>query len=147
MANVGPNPNVIAPAVGAPLEGVDYLLDVVGFHDLAECMQLMEAGLNNYKDFHYLVKKDIRDMAEEFSKCTAVNGRMTFGLGRTKKLTALMHWIQDCFRCNDDPNHTVFDEDTLAEAQSHAQIHKSDLELVDTNTKAANPGKFKDERK
>jgi hypothetical protein len=39
MANVGPNPNVIAlvvgaplivPGVGAPLEGVDYLLDVVG---------------------------------------------------------------------------------------------------------------------
>ena len=147
MANVGPNPNVLAPAVGAPLEGVDYLLDVVGFHDPAERMRLMEAGLDNYEDFRYLVEKDIRDMAEEFSKRTAANGRMTFGLGRTKKLTALMHWIQDCFRCNDDPDHTVFNEDTLAEAQSRAQIRKSDLELVDTNTKAADPGKFKDERK
>jgi hypothetical protein len=107
----------------------------------------MEAGLANYEDFRYLVKKDIRDMAEEFSKCTAANGRMTFGLGRTKKLTGLMHWIQDCFRCNDDPNHTIFDEDALAEAQSCAQIRKSDLELVDTNTKAANPGKLKDECK
>jgi hypothetical protein len=58
-----------------------------------------------------------------------------------------MHWIQDCFRCNDDPDHTVFDEDALVEAQSCAQICKSDLELVNTNTKAANPGKFKDERK
>jgi hypothetical protein len=63
MANVGPNPNVIAPAVGAPLiapavgaplEGVDYLLDVVGFHDPAERMRLMEAGLANYEDFRYL---------------------------------------------------------------------------------------------
>jgi hypothetical protein len=156
MANVGPNPNVIAPAVGAPLmapavvaplEGVDCLLDVVGFHDPAERMQLMEAILINYKDFHYLVEKDIRDMVEEFSKRTAANGHMTFGLGRTKKLTGLMHWIQDCFRCNDDPDHTVFDEDALAEAQSRAQIRKSDLELVNTNTKAAVPGKFKDERK
>jgi hypothetical protein len=86
-------------------------------------------------------------MAEEFSKRMAANGRMTFGLGRTKKLTVLMHWIQDCFRCNDDPDHTVFDKDTLAEAQSCAQIHKSDLELVNMNTKAADPGKFKDERK
>jgi hypothetical protein len=156
MANVGPNPNVIAPAagaplivpaVGAPLEGVDYLLDVVGFHDPAERMRLMEAGLANYEDFRYLVKNDIRDMAEEFSKRTVANGRMTFGLGCTKKLTGLMHWIQDCFRCNDYPDHTDFDEDALAEAQSCAQIRKSDLELVNTNTKAANPGKFKDERK
>jgi hypothetical protein len=48
MANVGPNPNIISPAsgapliappaMGAPLEGVDYLLDVIGFHDPAECM-------------------------------------------------------------------------------------------------------------
>jgi hypothetical protein len=58
-----------------------------------------------------------------------------------------MHWIQDCFHYNNDPDHTVFDEDALAEVQSRAQIHKSDLELVDTNTKAADPGKFKDERK
>jgi hypothetical protein len=132
MANVGSNPNIIAlavgaplivPAVGVPLEGVDYLLDVVGFHDPAEHMQLMEAGLTNYEDFRYLVEKDIRDMAEEFSKRTVANGCMTFGLGRTKKLTGLMHWIQDCFRCNDDPDHTVFDEDALAEAQSRAQIH------------------------
>jgi hypothetical protein len=86
-------------------------------------------------------------MAEEFSKHTAANGRMTFGLERTKKLTGLMHWIQDCSRCNDDPDHTVFDEDALAEAQSCAQIRKSDLELDDMNTKAANPGKFKDKRK
>jgi hypothetical protein len=103
----------------------------------------MEAGLANYEDFRYLVEKDIRDMAEEFSKHTAANRRMTFGLGCTKKLTGLMHWIQDCFRCNDDPDHTIFDEDALAEEQSRAQIRKSDLELADTNIKAADPGKFR----
>jgi hypothetical protein len=58
MANVGPNLNVIAPAGGAPLEGIDYLLNVVGFHDdPAERVQLTEAGLANYEDFGYLVKK------------------------------------------------------------------------------------------
>jgi hypothetical protein len=49
--------------------------------------------------------------------------------------------------CNDDPNHTAFDEDALAETQSCTQIRKSDLELVVTNSKAADPGKFKDKRK
>jgi hypothetical protein len=128
MAKVRPNPNItialavgaplIAPAVGAPLKGIDYLLDVVGFHDLAERVQLMEAGLANYEDFRYLVKKDImRDMAEEFSKRMAANGHMTFGLGRTKKLTGPIHWIQDRFHCNDTPDHTVLMKMLLRSAE------------------------------
>jgi hypothetical protein len=59
----------IAPAaVGAPLGGVAYLLDVVGFHNLAERLRIIEAGLTDYEDFRYLVDKDIHDMAEEFVK-------------------------------------------------------------------------------
>jgi hypothetical protein len=81
-------------------------------------------------------------MVEEFSKRMAANGRMTFGLGRTKKLTGLMHWIQDCFHMADNPNHTVFDEQALAKLQSHAHICKSNLDLVDMNSKAADPGKL-----
>jgi hypothetical protein len=41
----------------------------------------------------------------------------------------------------------IFNEEALAEAQSRALIRKSDIDLVDTNTKAADPGKFRDERK
>ena len=86
-------------------------------------------------------------MAEEFSKCTMAQGCITFGLGHTKKLTGLMHWVQDCFRTNDYPDYTTFNDQQLAEAQSHARDHKADIDLVDTNTKAADPGKFKEERK
>jgi hypothetical protein len=130
-----------------PLQGVNFLLDVVGFHNPAERDRLIEAGLADYEDFRYLVEKDIRDMAEEFSKRTLAQGRITFGLGRTKRLTGLMHWIQDCFRANDDPDSVTFDEEALAEAQSRSLVRKSDIDLVDTNSKAADPGKFKDERK
>lgn len=58
-----------------------------------------------------------------------------------------MHWIQDCFRANDNPNHVSFNEEVLYQALSLAQVRKSDIELVATNSKAADPGKFKDERK
>jgi hypothetical protein len=137
----------VAPAANMPLQGVNFLLDVVGFHNPAERDRLIEAGLADYEDFRYLVEKDIRDMAEEFSKRTLAQGRITFGLGRTKRLTGLMHWIQDCFRANDDPDSVTFDEEALAEAQSRSLVRKSDIDLVDTNSKAADPGKFKDERK
>jgi hypothetical protein len=154
MADLALNPEaaaiaqpVVAPAIAAPIEGIAFLLNAIGFTNPAERLRLMQAGLEEYEDFRYLNEKDIRDVSEEFSKRTAANGRITFGLGRTKKLTDLLHWIQDCFRTNDNPNHLNFTEQALAEALSRAHIRKSDLDLVDTNAKAADPGKFKDERK
>jgi hypothetical protein len=133
----------IAPAaVGAPLGGVNHLLDVVSFHNLAERLRIIKAGLTDYEDFCYLIDKDIRDMTEEFAKRSVAQGRITFGLGCIKRLTGLMHWMQDCFRTNDDPNDMVFNKEALAEAQSRALIHESDIDWVDTNIKAADPGKF-----
>jgi hypothetical protein len=130
-----------------PLQGVHHLLDAIGFNDAVQRERIIESGLADYEDFRYLVDKDIRDMADEFGKRSVQNGRIIFGLGRTKKLTGVMHWIQDCYRANDIPDHNNFNEQALAEAQSRALIRKSDVDLVDTNTKAADPKKFKDERK
>ena len=86
-------------------------------------------------------------MAEEFSKHTVAQGCITFSLGRTKKLTGLMHWVQDCFHTDDYPDYTTFNNEQLAEAQSRALVRKADIDLVNTNTKVADPGKFKEERK
>ena len=86
-------------------------------------------------------------MAEEFSKLFMAQGLITFCLSHIKCLTGLMHWIQDCFHANSDPDSVTFDKEALTKAQSHALIHKSDIDLVDMNTKVANPGKFKDEHK
>ena len=107
----------------------------------------MAAGLNGFEDFRFLEEKDMRDMANEFAKRTVAQGRVTFGLGRTKRMIGLMHWVQDCYRANDVPNHEHFDDEVSAEALSMAKIRVSDVELVSANTKAAEPGKFKDERK
>ena len=126
--------------------GLQFVLQTIGFN-AAETSGIMEAGRSEYEDFRYLVEKDIHDMAEEFGKHTMVQGCIVIGLGRTKKLTGVMHWVQDCFRANDVTDHNDFDEPALFEALSLARIRKSDINLVDTNTKAANPGKFKDERK
>ena len=133
----------IAPAGGVPLQGINFLLDIIGFHIPAECKCLIKAGLADYEDFHYLTKKDIRDMAEELSKWTQAQGHITFSLSRIKCLMGLMHWIQDCFHAGDDPDSVTFDEEALAKkAQSRALVHKSDIDLVDTNSKMADPGKI-----
>ena len=107
----------------------------------------MVSGIGNFEDFRYLVEKDIRDMADEFGKRTVANGRIVFGLGRTKKLTGVMQWVQDCFRASDIPSHMNFNKGALYQALSLARVRQSDIELVTANSKAADPGKFKDERK
>jgi len=74
---------VAAAQLVVPLEGVDFLLDAIGFNVAEERERIMEAGLADYEDFRYLVEKDIQDMADEFGKHTQQNGRIIFGLGRT----------------------------------------------------------------
>jgi hypothetical protein len=54
------------------LEGVNFLLNAIGFNQAAQHERI------NYKDFRYLVEKDICGMAEEFGKCTQPNGRIIF---------------------------------------------------------------------
>ena len=129
------------------LVGMNHVLNVIGFEGADDRNNIMDGGLAQFEDFRYLVERDIRDMADDFGKRTQANGRIVFGLGRTKKLVGVMHWVHDCYRASDVPNHEHFDEETLFEALSMAQIRKLDMELVATNSKAADPGKFKDERK
>ena len=81
----------VAPAGDIPLQGINFLLDIIGFHIPVEHEHLIKAGLANYEDFRYLVKKDIWDMAEEFSKRMQVQGCITFSLSHIKCLTGLMH--------------------------------------------------------
>jgi hypothetical protein len=56
-------------------------------------------------------------MAEKFGKCTQPNSHIIFRLGCIKKLTGVMHWIQNCHCTNDAPDHNNFNEEALAELQ------------------------------
>jgi hypothetical protein len=103
--------DIMAGQVGAPLEGMNVLLNAVGFNIAEQRARIMEVGLANYKDFCYLVEKDIQDMAEEFGKHSQQNGWIIFGLGSTKKLTeVLMHWIQDCHHTSNVLDHNNFND-------------------------------------
>jgi hypothetical protein len=104
----------------------------------------MEARLVDYDGFQFLNEQDVGDMAKGFAKHTIANGCMTFGVGCLKKLIGVMHWIQDHYCIGKIKDHNKFSKDEPMQALVCAQICKSDLDLVDTNTKAADPSKFKD---
>ena len=108
---------------------------------------------NSLNDFFNVTEPDIRDMAESFSKRSPAANRINFGMRRRIKwLIAMMHWCQDHQRCSEEPDIADFgNADAFKEAlQVSAQrplLRKNDSDQVDTISKAANPGKFKDKKK
>ena len=111
-----------------------------------------EAGLLSFEGFIGLTEKDIRDMAEEFSKRTVAQGRISFGLCCITLLLGVMHWVQDqdrSYRMASTNDIQDVDElrGNLDVAIQRAALQKVEDDQVETISKAANPGKFKDECK
>ena len=131
---------------------VDQCLEWIGFGIPNQRATIStEAGFNRLNDLNDIEEKDIRDMADSFQKQTIAN-RINFGMRRTKWLIAMMHWVQDFSRCSKLP--TIDDyvtandfKQALSTAAQRASLRKVDTDQVDTISKAANPGKLKNERK
>ena len=113
---------------------------------------IAEGGFNGLNDFFDVTETDIRDMAKSFSKRSPAANRINFGMRRIKWLIAMMHWCQDHQRCSEEPdiadfaNADAFKEALQVSAQ-RALLRKNDSDQVNTISKAADPGKFKDEKK
>ena len=113
---------------------------------------IAEGGFNGLNDFFDVTETDIRDMAESFSKRSPAANRINFGMRCIKWLIAVMHWCQDHQRCSEEPDIADFaNADAFKEALQvsalRALLRKNDSDQVDTISKAADPGKFKDEKK
>ena len=131
---------------------VDQCLEWIGFGIPNQRASIStEAGFNSLDDLNDIEEKDIRDMADSFQKRTIAN-RINFRMRRTKWLIAMMHWVQDFYRCSKQP--TIDDfvtandfKQALSTAAQRASLRKVDTDQVDTISNAADPGKLKDERK
>ena len=111
-----------------------------------------EARLMSLENFIRLSETDIKDMSDEFSKRTVAQGWIAFELCQTKLLIGIMHWIHDqdcCYRVASIQDIADAEEfkQLLNTSIQRAELRKVEDDQVDTISKAANPGKFRDERK
>ena len=81
----------------AAVNPIGHCLSIIGFNTAQSRQRIMEDAFTTFEDFRLLNERDISKLAEAFGKCTQADGRIIFGLSRTKKLKGLMHWIQDHF--------------------------------------------------
>lgn len=131
---------------------MDTILAWIGFEQEATRALLMEEGFESFSDVLAMKEKDVRDLADSYGRRTIADGRAIFGLRRTRYLIGLIHWVQDYQRIGEIPTIVGIQDATqfrvaLDEANERADVRKVEKDQSDTVSKAADPGKFKDERK
>ena len=150
--------NILPPVADIPDVAVeppvmDTMLTWVGFDQIATRIRICEEGFGSFDDLMPTMKeKDIRDLADSFGRRTVVDGRVTFGLRRIRYLIGLIQCVQDFARISKEPtivgiNDAIQFREALDEAFYRADVRKIEKDQADTVSKAADPGKFKDERK
>ena len=137
----------------AALAEVHQALHWIGFVNQVHRDSICEeAGFESLEDFVGLSEKDIQEMADGYEKHTQAQGRIPFGLQRIKLLIGVMHWVQDQDHCYRNVSTVdIADANEFREiidiSIQRAALQKVEDDQVDTISKAADPGKFKDERK
>jgi len=81
---------------------MNQVLIWIGF-DVVANRQALRSEIAEIKDMVDLTEKDITELQESYAKHTQNAGRMYFGLQRTKRLKATLHWVQDFARVSEVP--------------------------------------------
>ena len=137
----------------APMAQVmDTILTWIGFDQEETRERLQAEGFESFDDILAMKEKDVRDLAESYSRRTIADGRTIFGIRRIRYMIGLIHWVQDFERIGESPSLEGINEQAqlrmvLDEASRRADVRKVEKDQSDTVSKAADPGKFKDERK
>lgn len=114
---------------------VEYCLHKCGFLANADRLAIKADGFSDFDDFEFLTTGDISDMASRFGKRRVADGRINFGLARTKKLQGLLLWVHDHFRADDQPDHLDFTADAANEALQRELSRKEMREMKGTVSK------------
>ena len=91
-------------------------------------------------------------MADDYEKRTQAQGRIPFGLRRIKLIIGVIHWVQDQDRCHRNAStgniaHAKEFREIIDISIQRVALRKLEDDQLDTISKAADPGKFIDERK
>ena len=146
-------PQAEGGGAGIVNNAVDIALQWIGFERVDVRNRLRLEGFETFEDLSNMKDKDIRDLAESYGRRTVNDGRFIFGVRRIRYLIGLINWVQDFKRISDTPDLASFAGDSVAfraaldDASNRAEVRKIEKDQSDTVSKAADPGKFKDERK
>jgi hypothetical protein len=104
-----------AAQVGDNLTPMERAITWMGFTQNQRGPIISDIG-STFTEVESLTSKDISELAESYSKRTVNDGRIIFGLQRTKRLKAFIHWVMDFKRVNRNPTLDGLNQDSFCEA-------------------------------
>ena len=99
----------------------------IGFNTIAS-RDALQIDIEEFDDMLDLTEKYISDPEYSYSKRTAADGRLIFGLQKTKRLKSTIHWVKDFTGFSETPK--IYDLDkasfraTLGVAAQMSTIRK-----------------------
>ena len=141
-------------AEDAILSGNDFIqqcLIWIGFNTAAQRNTIMADAFDSIRDVTVLSEDDISSLDRSFASRVVADGRILFGLRRTKYLKGFTHFIQDFARVNELPviqklSKTTF-RDALDIALQRAEVRSNMIRNSKLAAETANPGKLDSENK
>ena len=97
-------PAVVAVPVVPEIDQLNQCLEWIRFPVENERLSIMQDAFTTYADIQEMKEKDVTELSASFSRRTNANGRIAFGIRRTKKLMHLLHWVHDATRCSYSPS-------------------------------------------
>ena len=127
---------VIPPPPPVPeIDQIKEILNWIGFTDAAQRDRICNDAFTNYADILSMNEKDVTELSASFSRRTATNGKIDFGIRRTKKLMHLLHFVQDAARTSYTASTFGYTQATLLSALTVA----GERELMSLNSSEINP--------
>ena len=137
--------------MAAVVAELNQILEWIGFDVQNDRNAIMNDAFMNYADVLALKEKDITSFSDSYSRRTIINGRINFGLRRTKKLQAFLHWTKDFIRVSMAPTIGVLTQDefldSLTVTTKRCDVRKMMNDQSDQKSKEASPGHLVSEKK
>ena len=144
-------PAVVAVPVVPEIDQLNQCLEWIGFPVENERLSIMQDAFTSYADIQEMNEKDVTELSASFSRRTNTNGRIAFGIRRTKKLMHLLHWVHDATRCSYSPSLDGYTQASflaaLSVAGERADVRCQIKEKSDVKAKEASPGPLISENK
>ena len=132
------------------IDDMEQTLTWIGFNTISS-RDALQIDIEQFEDMLELAEKDISDIEYSYLKRTAADGRLIFGLQKTKRLKSMMHWVQYFAIFSKTPNTDDLDEASfraaLGVAAQRPTIRKQEEKDASSVSIEASPGKLKDNRK
>ena len=129
---------------------MEQRLTYIGFNTTAS-RDSLQIDIDQFRDMLELTKKDMSDLEYSYSKRTAADVRLIFGLQKTKRLKLMMHWVQDFSRVRETTSIDELDESSfraaLGVAAQRSNIRKQEAKDASSVSSEASTSKLKDDRK